>query len=235
MHTRTRRHFMLLMPALAVIASACSVTTPADINEVYREVIDQRHNHYQVKDGDQLTIAVFNRPGDMNQADLLVLPDGRCDIFFMGNPVVAGKTIPELEVELKTRMAHEVRDPSVNIQVKPRQETIYVVGEFEDGGSAIALNTKMTLHEAISAAAGLKITGDTDWALLRRPYGNPRHPTLYRIDLNDESEEIFLLPDDQIILGRNFFAGVINYVRTYIFGVFPDPFQGLFAAGLIAG
>jgi len=222
MHISTLRQLMLLLPAVAVITPACSVTSPADINEIYREVLDQRHNHYQIKDGDQLSITVFNRPGDMNQANLLVLPDGRCDIFFMGNPVVAGKTIPELEVELKARMAHEVRDPSVSIHVQPRPENVYVVGEFEEGGAVIALETKMTLHEAISAAAGLKITGDTDWALLRRPHANPRHPTIYRIDLNDESEEIFLLPNDQIVLGRNFFAGVVNYVRVYIFGVLPS-------------
>ena len=43
----------------------------------------------------------------------------------------------------------------------------------------------------------------------------------YRIDLNDESEEIFLLPGDQIILERNFAAGVINYLREFIFGVIP--------------
>ncbi len=95
-----------------------------------------------------------------------------------------------------------------------------MVGEFERPGP-LPLTVKMTIQEAISAAGGMKVTGDTDWALLRRPYSNHEEPDLFRVDLNDQTEDIFLLPGDQIVLNRTFLASVVLYVREYIFGFLP--------------
>ena len=66
----------------------------------------------------------------------------------------------------------------------------------------------------------MRITGDTDGALLRRPFMNPRFPDRFYIDLNDDSEEIMLLPGDQIVLGRNAVATVVHYIQEYVFGIF---------------
>ena len=211
---------VLWVAPLSLLVS-CAVTSPAEVNEKYRDVLDQRHDHYVLKDGDTIAVKLYNRAGDLNQTSILVLPDGRSDLFFMDNHMLAGKTVAELEAELKARIEGQVRDAEVSIQVTPKGEKVYVIGQFEKPGS-IELTTKMTLQEAIAAAGGVKVTGDTDWALLRRPFGSPRHPDLFRIDLNDESEGIFLLPGDQIVLGRTFLAGFINYLREYVFGILPS-------------
>ncbi len=221
--------------SLAGIAASCAVTRPEDLNGAYRDVLDQRHNHYELKPGDTLSISLYNRETDLSQKDVLVLPDGRSDLFFMDNHVLVGKTVGEIEAELKVRVSGEVRDPEVNIQVTPKDDVAYLVGQFERPGT-VTLTTKMTLHEAISSMGGTKITGDTDWALLRRPFRDPRHPDLFRVDLNDEVEEIFLLPGDQVVLNRTFMAGFINYLREYVFGVLPgsSPLSYLGTAGAAA-
>jgi protein involved in polysaccharide export with SLBB domain len=203
-----------------VAVSCCPVVPPQRVNEIYREVLEQRHNHYKIKDGDTVTVKLYNRVGDLNQASVVVLADGRADLFFMDNMKLAGKTLAEVEAELKTRIAAEVRDAEVSVLVTPRGERVYMVGQFERPGF-VDLTTKMTMHEAVSAVGGLRITGDTDYALLRRPFMNPWAPDLHRIDLNDETQDIFLLPGDQIVLDRTWLATVIAYIREYLFGWFP--------------
>ena len=219
--TRVLHASRFLSPGLALLACACSVTPPAEVNGAFKEILDQRHNHYTFREGDTLEIRLYNREGDLNQGPVTVLPDGRSDLFFMDNSRLVGKTIPEIEAELKARIVAEVRDPEISIRVKPLGEVAYLVGQFEKPG-VVTLSTKMTLHEAISSVGGMKVTGDTDYALLRRPYRNSRNPERFRIDLNDESEAIFLLPGDQVVLGRTFLAEIVNYYREYFLSLFPS-------------
>jgi protein involved in polysaccharide export with SLBB domain len=222
-----------ILAVLATVSVSCSVTPPGQVNEIYKEVLLERHTNYKLKPGDRITIRLYNRAGDLNQTEVNILPDGRCDLFFMDNMKIEGKTIPQVEAELKARIADQVRDAEVSILITPYLERVHFVGQFERPGT-VDLTVKMTLQEAISTSLGTRITGDTDYALLRRPYMNPRHPHRYRIDLNDESEEIFLLPGDQIILERNFAAGVINYLREFIFGVIPVNSLPMGSMGLAA-
>jgi protein involved in polysaccharide export with SLBB domain len=215
-----RLSLLTLLTGVAALATSCAVNLPEEVNGAYKDVLDYRHNHYQLKAGDKVSITLYNRQTDLSQKDVLVLPDGRSDLFFMDNHLLVGKTVGELEAELKARIASEVRDPEVSIQVTPKDDVAYLVGQFERPGT-VTLTTKMTLAEAISSVGGARITGDTDWVLLRRQYRDARHPDLFRIDINDEAEQIFLLPGDQVVLNRTFFASVINYMREYIFGIFP--------------
>jgi protein involved in polysaccharide export with SLBB domain len=216
-----RTLFRLTSLGAALCASACSVTPPAKVNLAFKDAIDQRLNHYVFREGDMLEVRIYNREGDINQGPLNVLPDGRSDLFFMDDYQFAGKTIPEIEAELRARIVTEVRDPEVSIRVKPLGEVAYLIGQFERPG-VVSLTTRMTLHEAIASVGGMKVTGDTDYALLRRPFRNARHPERFRIDLTDESEAIFLLPGDQVVLGRTFLGQVVNYYREYILSLFPS-------------
>lgn len=227
---------ILLSAALAASASSCATSRPEDVNASYKDVLDQRFNHYVLKPGDSISVTLYNRQTDLNQKEIFILPDGRSDLFFMDSHLLVGKTVSEVEAEFRARTAGEIQNVAdIVIQVRPKEDVAYFIGQFERPGP-VTLTTKMTLHEAISYAGGTKIVGDTDYALLRRPYRDPRHPELFRIDLNDEVEEIFLLPGDQVVLGRTFLAGLMNYVREYIFGILPggSPLQYLGPAGIAA-
>lgn len=205
---------------LAVATSGCSVVSPGVINEKYREVLEQRHENYQIKAGDNINIEFYGVDDATLNQNVLVLPDGRGDVFFMGQSKLAGNSVPELEEAVRAGMADQLRPADIRIQVQPAAEAVFMVGEFERPG-ALPLTTKMTLQQAIAASGGVRLTADTDWALLRRPVLDPRHPDLFRIDLNDESEALYLLPGDQIILSRTTLASIVAYMRDYIFGIFP--------------
>lgn len=227
-----------LITALVALlgCASCAVSRPEDINERYKDVLESRFNRYTLKPGDALSISIYNRTTELTQTDRIVLPDGRSDLFYMDNHELVGKSLPEVEAELRARTRNELQgDPEISLQVRTKDEVAYLVGQFERPGT-VTLTTKMTLQEAISSVGGLRITGDTDYALLRRPYRDPRHPELFRIDLNDEVEQLFLLPGDQIFLQRTFFAGLSNYLREYIFGIIPggSPTQLLGTAGVAA-
>lgn len=226
---RSARYVVLLFSGClpALLASCAPITPPSYINEIYREVLDQRFEHYRLKDGDTLTVRIYDLTGDLNQEGTIILPDGRNDLFLTDNSRIAGKTVSELEADLKARYSLQVGHADISLQVTPRGEKIYLVGQFEKP-AVVDLTTKMTLGEAVSAVGGLKVTGDTDYALLRRPYVNPRRPDIFRIDLNDESEEIFLLPGDQIVLDRNFIGDVVHHIQTFITAIFPFPFYLLY-------
>lgn len=219
--TFASRSFLFLSPGIALLASACSVTPPAEVNLAFKQILDQRLNHYTFREGDTLEVRLYNREGDLNQGPLGILPDGRSDLFFMNDFRLVGKTIPEIEAELKARITSEVKDPEISIRVKPLGEVAYLIGQFEKPGT-VTLTTKMTLSEAISSVGGMRVTGDTDYALLRRPFRNAKDPERFRIDLNDESEAIFLLPGDQVVLGRTFLAEAVNYYREYFLSLFPS-------------
>ena len=219
-----RLHFLTtLLCFLPFVGASCAVTTPSEINHKYAAVLQERQNHYRLKPGDQISIQLYNLESDLDQEQSLILPDGRSDLFHMHDYKLAGKTVEEFEEDLREELVAELRNQvtEVRIQVTPAQEFVYLVGEFSGSTSSrMPFTEKMTLQEAIATAGGMRLTGDTDWALLRRPYLDPRHPDRFRVDLNDESEALFLLPGDQIVLGRTWFASVGAYLREYLFGIF---------------
>ena len=222
-----RREVLLLVCLFSVLETSCSVTTPSEINAKYSDVFEQRHDHYRLKPGDEISIELYNLDSDLDQSANLILPDGRSDLFHLHDVQIAGKTVPAFEAELREKLAEEFRNdvPETKIQVRPAEAYIYVYGEFERPPGRLAFTEKMTLREAIAAAGGMRVTGDTDWALLTRPYRDPRQPDLFRIDLNDRTEALFLLPGDQVMLGRTFFATVGRYLGEYVFSIFAPAFS----------
>lgn len=227
-----RSSLVALSPLLCILGG-CSVTPPGEINELYRGVLLDRERNYRIQPGDTLSITLYSsQQADLNQEDVTVLPDGTCDLFFMDNFEVAGKTLPEIETAMREQVAKEVRDPEITIHVTRLPERVYLAGQFERP-QFVVWEPDLTLGEAIAASNSWRITGLATYALLTRPYMNPRFPDRFRISLWDQSEEILLLPGDQILLERNFWAVTVDWIREHIFGVLgPSPltWMSMFAA-----
>jgi protein involved in polysaccharide export with SLBB domain len=174
---------------------------------------------------------VFRELEPLDAQSFLILDDGRSDPFFMTNYRFAGKTIPEIEADLKVLLKEETSlqntEPErLSITVVPAGELVYMTGQFERPGP-VALRIGMTVKEAIASVLGMRITGDTDYALLRRPFRDPVHPETFRVDLNDYTEDIVLLPGDEVYLGRTFLYAVVEYLREYLFGIIPGQLYSL--------
>jgi protein involved in polysaccharide export with SLBB domain len=209
-----------VLRALAFVALFCAcsslrLTSLDEIGARYRDDVGQRQLDYRIKPGDVLKVEISTLdPRDLDQAEVKVRADGRADLFFLPNHLLAGKTVDEVHADFAERVRAQIRDAEISIQVTSSSEKIYLVGQFERPGP-FDLTPKMTLAEAVSAAGGMLITGDTDAAVLRRPYRDPESPDTFLIDLHDDAQ-LYLLPGDQIVLGRTWAATFVHFIQEYI-------------------
>lgn len=211
--------FVLLLSALLDACAFGHVTPLAEIGAAYREDVDQRMQVYRIKPGDVLRVEISTQEQrNFSQAEVKVRPDGHADLYFLPDFAMAGKTVEEVRSEFSERVRAQIRDAEVSIQVTSSGEKVYLVGQFERPGP-LELVPRMTLAEAISAGGGYLITGDTDDAVLRRPYRDPEHPDTYSIDL-EEGGQLYLLPGDQVVLGRTWMASFVHYLQEYVFFMF---------------
>src|SRR4030095_13622776 len=115
--------------ATGIVAASCEVVPPAEVNAKYSDIIEQRKSNYRLKDGDTVSLKLYENDTDLNQVSLLVLPDGRTDALFMDNYKLSGKTVAEVEQEYKRRIGTELlgaRTTEVSVQVKPRGEKVHM-------------------------------------------------------------------------------------------------------------
>lgn len=81
---------------------------------------------FRLKPGDAIKVVVIGFPDYMS--DYFVLSDGTISGIGFGQIKASGKTVPELEREIATKMTQFVRNPKVAVVVtKERQESVFVV------------------------------------------------------------------------------------------------------------
>ena len=222
--------FVALLLSLSLLGTSCGSHDAREINEKYREIIEQRNAIYTLKSGDQVTVQLYDVEGGLSAQTGLILPDGRTDLFFLPNHLAATKSVDEFEEELKQGIRGEITDPEISVQVVPSAEVVYMVGQWSRPGP-VPLQPKMTLREAIAFAGGDNILGRPWNVVLRRPYSQPTKPEIFYLNIWEDEEEVVLLPGDIIENDRNLAAMVVAVLREYIFGVIPSQVYG----GAIAG
>jgi protein involved in polysaccharide export with SLBB domain len=219
------KHFLLL---IVLGVSACESTPIATINDKYRDLLKQRETQYRIKPGDSITIKFYNQDAELNQT-VLVLPDGHTDPFFMDDVPVAGKAVKELEDDIRRYYADQVRDAELSISLLPSGETVVVEGEVLKP-IQIPLTLRMTLLQAIAIAGGYKITACLHTVVVRRYIKDPEHPETFRVNLTDRMDtnpDLLLLPNDHILLERNWVILVRDYINEYIWGFLPPFFRSM--------
>jgi protein involved in polysaccharide export with SLBB domain len=207
---------------LGVCLVSCESTPIQDINAKYLKVLKQRETEYRIKPGDTVNMKFYNQDAELNQT-LLVLPDGHSDPFFMDDAVLAGKSIKELEEDIGRYYAQQVRNAEVSVQITPAGETIFLEGEVVKPATQ-PYTLKMTLMQAMGNAGGYKLTACLHTVILRRSYLDPVNVDVYRISLRDYYDthpELLLLPNDHIIVERNWVILVRDYINEYVWGFLP--------------
>jgi len=126
---------------------------------------------YIVEPSDVLLIqpADFDSPVRV-PADQPVLPDGAIELGEYGRPVVAGKTVPQIEMEVRQLVkAKEKKDIVMNVRLVSRQSKVYyVLGEVNSPGS-FPLSGRETTLDGIMAAGGLSRQAKEKGIILVRP------------------------------------------------------------------
>lgn len=126
---------------------------------------------YVVEPGDALLVQVSDLDSPVRlPADQPVLPDGVIELGEYGRPVVAGKTVPAIEAEVKALVAAKERKAvPLTVRLIGRQSKVYyVLGEVNSPGS-YPLSGRETVLDGLMAAGGLTRTAQERKIILVRP------------------------------------------------------------------
>jgi polysaccharide biosynthesis/export protein len=165
---------------------------------------------YVVEPGDTLAV----EPADLDSPVRLpgnqtVLPDGTIDLGKYGRPMVAWKTVPEIETQVRTMIdaaGKEKVGNTIHVRLIGRESKVfYVLGEA-NAPRAYPLAGRETVLDGILAAGGLTRQADTKKIILSRP-STPENcrtvlPVCYDqiVQLGDTSTNYQLMPGDRIYI-----------------------------------
>jgi polysaccharide export outer membrane protein len=207
-----------LMSSSEAMRNAVTVAAPLP-RELAKDVLPA----YRVEPGDVLVV----EPDDFNTAiklpgDQPVQPDGTIELGQFGRLPVVGKTVPEIEVEVRSLIEGQLAaedaettvdsEPdgaqnskhSVSVRLMSREsKVVYVVGEVNLPG-AYPLAGRETILDALMLAGGLTDRANEHKLIFSRPTrpGECRIvlPVCYRqiVQLGDTSTNYQVMPGDRI-------------------------------------
>jgi len=159
-------------------------------------------DNYTINPGDVLQITVWKEDGLDREA--LVLPDGSLQFPLVGNISAVGKTVPELQEILRTKLATLISDVSVSVSVKaPLGHVVDVIGQVNKPGELV-LSHRTTVMQALSIAGGLTPYASRGNIIILRREGESEIsiPFPYNDVSQGESldRNIILVPGDVIVV-----------------------------------
>jgi protein involved in polysaccharide export with SLBB domain len=217
----TGNSFGLFPERSEMIESAKQIrqTSPAPLP---RELSKVPLDSYIVEPGDGLLIL----PSELDSpvrlpSDQTILPDGTIDLGKYGRPMVAGKTVPEIEAVVNEMVARKTKDAgSINVRLVNRVSKVYyVLGEVNSPG-AFPLQGRETVLDGIIAAGNLNGGASKKNIILVRP----SHPEGCRtvlaicypeiVQLGDTSTNYQLRPGDRIYVPTaGFFESLSSHLK----------------------
>jgi polysaccharide biosynthesis/export protein len=141
---------------------------------------------YILGPGDQLKVDMFGQT-NLFTTPYTVLVDGTISMPFIGQILVAGKTIQDVESQTTNRYKRFFKRPYLTIAlVKPRQLTLAVSGEVLKPGTYPFTSADQipTVTQLVKLAGGMKPSGDLRKVQIRRTrFGQGNAYELVSIDL----------------------------------------------------
>lgn len=165
---------------------------------------------YILEPGDTLTV----EPADLDSPVRLpgsqpVLPDGTIDLGKYGRPMVAGKSVEQIEADVRKMIAAQEKDKAgslVNVRLIGRESKVYYVLGEVNSPRAYPLAGRETVLDGILTAGGITRQADVAKIILSRP-SKPDGcrvvlPVCYLniVQLGDTSTNYQLQPGDRIYL-----------------------------------
>ena len=187
--------FRILALCLALLALTFPVLA-ADT----AEAIDP--DTYRINRGDVLAISVW-REETLQSSEVLVRPDGYISFPLVGNLRVAGKSVPELGVEITAGLQKYIPDPVVHVTVRGLSgNMVYVIGKVARPG-VFPMNSQVDVVQALAMAGGMTpYAAANKVRILRREDGRQTaNPFAYGdIEKGDKLEQNILLRAGDVVL-----------------------------------
>ena len=140
-----------------------------------------------------------NKPADPTQG-FVIDDQGNLSFPYLSHPIhAAGKTIGEVQRQVRADLSKEFREPQVTVRVASyRAAQVYVDGEVRTPGGEAINDIPMTLTEAINRAGGF--TGNADRSHLTLTRNGTSYPiNLSLMSVNGKNpQDILLQPGDML-------------------------------------
>jgi polysaccharide export outer membrane protein len=175
-------------------------------------VVRTKLEEVTIKPKDLLNIQIYSNSLNQDQAAIynvaaqqgyLVSLEGRIEIPFLGEIVVAGQTREQLQKNLRTRLQATVKDPTVVVRFQ--NFTINVLGDVNSPGTKSFATDRVTILDAIGASGDLAPTGLRENVTVIRDNNGVKQ--LYEIDLRSaalfESPVYQLQQNDIVYVNAN--------------------------------
>lgn len=191
---------------------------------VPRELAKELHPAYVVEPGDTLLV----QPADLDSPvrlppDQTVFADGTVDLGVYGRPVVAGKTVPLIEAEVKQvvndreNAREKLKEPiGITVRLIGRNSKVYyILGEVNAPG-AFPVNGTDTVLDGILRAGGVTRRAGEQNIVLSRPTPPDGCRVVLPVclksieQLGDTSTNYQLQPGDRVFVpGRGFLEDLL--------------------------
>lgn len=159
---------------------------------------------------DVISVDVFEQPS-YSRPTITVPPSGKIHYPHIGQILVAGRTIEDLEKEITEKLSEYIREPVVTVQLLQVHSLKYlVIGDVTSPG-IYEMTKRMTVTEALAKAGYVSRYGDLkNVSVLRnQPGGRPVPiPVNVKEVVRGKAQDVYLVPGDTVFVPGNTFKTV---------------------------
>lgn len=176
-------------------------------------VLQRRDSRYVLQPGDQIEIDFPLAPA-FNQVET-VQPDGFISLSNLGDLHAAGKTVPELTEELKSKYTKIMRNPTITVVLKDFEHPYFVASGAVAKPGKYDLRGATTVAQAIAIAGGFGQFAKRSRVLLFRRVSD-NYVEVKQLDYKEMlnrgklQEDVTLQPGDLLFVPKSVSAAVLN-------------------------
>jgi protein involved in polysaccharide export with SLBB domain len=148
---------------------------------------------YLLGPGDEVTVTVL-RHADFS-GEFTVAPDGNVDIPAAGRVQTNGRTVDELNAQIRERLSTRLRKPEVTVTLRAARLNAYVIGQVKIPGQH-ELRAGQSVLDALGQAGGLTIPEDEVTARILREGREVAQVDLRAALAGDSAANVTLLRGD---------------------------------------
>jgi polysaccharide export outer membrane protein len=159
---------------------------------------------------DVITVEVFDQP-NYSRSNITIPPNGRVNYPVIGQVMVVGRTIEEIEKDLTERLSEYIREPKVTVQMVQVHSMKYmVVGDVATPG-IYEMTRRMTVNEALAKAGDATRYGNLkNISVIRLQPDGKAAPIPVNISnvRRGKAQDVYLIPGDTIVVPGNKFKTI---------------------------
>jgi polysaccharide biosynthesis/export protein len=224
-----RALLMLLAASAACMAQGekalNSAPSAADVKPATATAqFSDRSPRYRIQPGDTFDLT-FELSPEFNQTAVAVQPDGFVTLRSVGDIKVAGETVPELTLTLKTAYSKILNDPLISVVLKDFEKPYFVAGGQVSKPGKYEMHGNVTVAQAIEIAGGFQSAAKHSQVLLfRRIDDQWTEAKIINVKKMEKSgnlkEDPVLHPGDMLVVPKNTYSKIDRFIPNLSMGTY---------------